>query len=126
MERTLHQFVLDGIAEDEATALACLQETVLAELDDWKSEHSGYSWASVDYQGRENWEHGYRWRPSQVLDECKAKRQIVELHRSDADADPDGVHLICDACLCAPPCKTMKALGSAFADREGYRDEWRP
>ena len=64
---------------------------------------------------------------TRVLREIDAKRRIAELHdyyRSESLGDAP-------ACfLCGPgfgwPCPTMRALALPYADRSGYREEWRP
>lgn len=65
--------------------------------------------------------------PTQVLREIDAKRRIAELHdyyRSESLSNAP-------ACfLCGPgfgwPCPTMRSLALPYADRPGYREEWRP
>lgn len=55
------------------------------------------------------------------LGECAAKRQVVELHGDQHDcADPSsGVYPYVG-------CRTLRLLALPYADRPGYREEWRP
>ncbi|MFE9955851.1 DUF6221 family protein [Micromonospora sp. NPDC005299] len=67
--------------------------------------------------------HAQRWEPVRALAEVDAKRRILSLHRCD---DADGTDPICNVCLYTPPCETVKTLALPYADRPGYREEWRP
>lgn len=80
------------------------------------------------------------WDPARVLAECDAKRRIVELHKSagrlcTGDPDlPESWHDYCDTCGSGEPyeyptpwpCDTLKLLALPYADRPGYREDWRP
>ncbi|MEV4767781.1 DUF6221 family protein [Micromonospora humida] len=67
--------------------------------------------------------HAKRWDPARVLAEVDAKRSILSLHRCDDAGGPDP---ICNVCLYTPTCETVKTLALPYADRPGYREEWRP
>lgn len=54
-----------------------------------------------------------------ALAEIEAKRQILELH------DHDTVDF-CTWELKGGLCSTLRLLALPYADRSGYRDEWRP
>jgi hypothetical protein len=62
-----------------------------------------------------------------VLRELGAKRQMVKLH----ERLPAGAFCVtCDAPSGVPGrdhgCTTLRLLALPYADRPGYRDEWRP
>ncbi|MEU3161810.1 DUF6221 family protein [Streptomyces griseoincarnatus] len=71
--------------------------------------------------------------PARVLSEIDAKRRLVDLHTKDEYYDGC---VICDngnnSCGCMSgwhwtyPCDTLKILALPYADRPGYREEWRP
>lgn len=64
--------------------------------------------------------------PDCALARIAADRQILALHR------PNGRNIlgypVCDACtpLKPTPCQTVRLLALPYADRPGYREEWRP
>lgn len=87
---TLTEFLLERIAEDEATTTHI----------DCVCEHD------VRQAGC----------PARILDECEAKRQIVEWHER---GNSDGY--ICRNILCPH----LAALALVYADHPDYRDEWR-
>ncbi|MGW2933965.1 DUF6221 family protein [Streptomyces sp. NPDC001156] len=71
--------------------------------------------------------------PARVLHEIGAKRKVVNLHRAIRSPQPDGItNLDCSTCggeeTLSPswPCPTIRLLASVYADRPGYREEWRP
>lgn len=66
--------------------------------------------------------HVARHDPARVLAECEAKRSIVKLHYP-LDDDPEPFCWNCDEERW--PCGTMVALASPYADRPGFREEWR-
>lgn len=81
------------------------------------------------------------WLPSTVTrnrleSECAAHLRIVELHAIDCwvGTGPDGDdEYFCTGCTAAGTagtpegvvCPTLAALATVYADRLGYRDEWR-
>jgi hypothetical protein len=71
-----------------------------------------------DPQSMADAEHIARWDPVRVLARVAADRRILELHSSP---DPS-----CDACGWIQPCETVRLLALPYADKEGYRPEWRP
>ena len=58
--------------------------------------------------------------PARVLREIEAKRQLVTLHSEGSS------ELFCSNCEHEPPCPTLRLLALPYADRPGYREEWRP
>jgi hypothetical protein len=87
-------------------------------------------------------EHAARWNPARVLAEVEAKRRLLDLHKpvpSGSIYKPGP--LVCTHCaeLCHSrsglgcddldgvyPCPTVRPLALPYADRAGYREEWRP
>ncbi|MBQ0827684.1 DUF6221 family protein [Streptomyces tagetis] len=77
-------------------------------------------------------------RPARVLREIDAKRQLVKLHgravlRAGGGAQHFDTETVCRSCepnLQFPelswPCTTLRLLALPYADRSGYREEWRP
>lgn len=67
----------------------------------------------------QNAEHIATWDPARVLAEVDAKRQIVDEHAVRGGT--------CSACSWQDaPCTTVRLLALPYADRDGYREEWRP
>jgi Family of unknown function (DUF6221) len=66
--------------------------------------------------------NGVHIEAEQWLAEVDAKRRILELHA-------ENVHRECQLCGEREggdwPCRTVRLLTLALADRSGYRDEWR-
>jgi len=69
-------------------------------------------------------EHIARHDPARVLAEVDAKRRILDHHPlSEWRVDPPA----CATCNdMEHPCHTLKLLALPYADRPGYREEWRP
>ena len=74
--------------------------------------------------------HIARHDPARVLREIDAKRQIIAKHPSINVSD---LGSDCGTCvwpgtvMAAPsPCPTLRLLALPYADRPGYREEWRP
>jgi hypothetical protein len=64
-------------------------------------------------------DHMARFDPARVLAEVEAKHRIADLHEGrhtcgDSDHNDED------------PCDTLRVLALPYADRPGYRDEWRP
>ncbi|MEU3683745.1 DUF6221 family protein [Streptomyces sp. NPDC030592] len=73
--------------------------------------------------------HIARHDPARVLREIDAKRQLFAIHRSEPNPDWDrpGVDgRSCTCCITQYPCPTLRLLALPYADRPGYREEWRP
>jgi hypothetical protein len=86
------------------------------------------AWRKLGYVATVGWEadrqHIARWDPARALAEIDADRRILDAYESDNNRDLYGG--------CGDDCE-WKALGwiirvraTVYADREGYRDEWRP
>lgn len=69
----------------------------------------------------------YRWIAPRVLADIAAKQAIIELHQQGGTIPP---HCwICQGSMpqgWAYPCETLRLLASAYADRSGYDESWRP
>ncbi|MGV2914483.1 DUF6221 family protein [Streptomyces alfalfae] len=81
--------------------------------------------ADADGVGRHVAEHD----PARVLREIDATRQLLALHEPAEMEYVDGdVCMACDVRGGEPfyPCKTLRLLTLPYADRPGYREEWRP
>jgi hypothetical protein len=71
-------------------------------------------------------EHIARHDPARVLAEVAAKRRIVQLHGETMLPHVGGGGM-CRECESASyPCSTVQHLAAVYADRDGYREEWRP
>ncbi len=128
---TLSSWLLDQIAADEEVAL---------EVAAWRvriGEDVGQPVEGEDrrfFAGYDSGGPSVSVGAERVLDLCAAHRQIVELH--DAYDTPQqmtyGTIVACAECgsvddsPVAWPCPTLRALATAYADRPGYREEWRP
>ncbi|MFI5687863.1 DUF6221 family protein [Streptomyces sp. NPDC051636] len=121
----------EQIDEDERTARATT----------WDGSDNKLSWeliasATIDVGGDEFYvgdrtiaNHMMAHDPERVLREIDAKRQLVALHKEIED--PQEMQDYC--ATCEPegnypyyPCKTLRLLALSYADRPGYREEWRP
>ncbi|WP_189079229.1 DUF6221 family protein [Mangrovihabitans endophyticus] len=66
--------------------------------------------------------HIVRWDPARVLAEVDAKRRVLRLYESSSDAQfPDS-----DGGYASAIEDVMLLLALPYADRPGYRDEWKP
>lgn len=78
---------------------------------------------SQDFLDRQQGEHVAEWDPARVLREIEAKRQIIDQHERYAAErrrmmggwDPQ-----------SDDSPVLAALAAVYADRPGYREEWRP
>ncbi|MGW4603753.1 DUF6221 family protein [Streptomyces sp. NPDC004532] len=73
-------------------------------------------------QLRATTEHIARHDPARVLRETDAKRQIIAEH--DVCSRKLGESMDCQSLEF--PCTTLRLLAVPYADRPGYRDDWRP
>ena len=101
MTDDLIAFARAQLDEDEQM-LRALDSTALNGID------STAGWGARDYIER-------------GLAEVDAKRRILDIHATGSD--PCDAH---DASLRSIPCDTVLLLAAPFADRPGYREEWRP
>jgi hypothetical protein len=70
--------------------------------------------------------HVYRWTPKRVLAELDAKRQILDVHQPDDVLDQPHCITCGDWPTVPWPCRTVRLLALPYADKPGYREEWRP
>ena len=103
----------------------------------WPPEfHTPYErdkhWRGLTVEGPELAAHIAKHDPARVLREIDAKRQIVECHEPWTASNGD---TICGRCGREHiegrpgghfPCQTLRLLALPYADRPGYREEWRP
>jgi hypothetical protein len=91
-------------------------------------------------------QHIARWDPARVLAECDAKEQILAEHErivlhKGSGADYYVTVMVCRVCggsdawfdshsqamrAALHPCPTLRLMCLPYADRPGYRPEWRP
>lgn len=124
---TITEFLLDRIAEDEKVARAAAEDgggerwqisvvhSAMVQLDDgteWGGETVIYD---EGRPGEEQAAHIARHDPARVLAECKAKREIVRLHATDAD---------CREARNRHGCETLITLVAVFSDHPDFRSEW--
>lgn len=85
-----------------------------------------------DYLDPELAAHLLSWQPQRVLDDCEAKRKIIEDHSCSC---PDADCRDCAACSGShhadptpAPCRTLRLLAEPYAKlgRPGYQESWRP
>ena len=127
----LEKFLRRRLAEDEAAAFEAASGPVVSDLVTWldrildSKEHFA-TVARLPAKHRES-----------MLAEVEGQRQIIRLHHPGrvwtGSAYEDGK---CTTCLLwesqgysnyeDSPCPTLRALASMYADRDGYREEWRP
>lgn len=63
--------------------------------------------------------------PARVLREVEAKRRLLDIHRPYV-AEPGQACLGCAGGIEFERCPVVRLLALPYADRPGYRDEWRP
>lgn len=109
------EFLEARIAEDEARA--------------------GSGWSRLGDSRWETTNEGQDFlTPSAVLDECAAKRAIIELHAPIKDegwvSGKDHGYLWCGSCGSIDdspepyPCDTLKAIAAVYKDHPDYQQEW--
>lgn len=71
--------------------------------------------------------HIVNWDPARVLAEIDAKRRIIERYEDalSRQTDPDHSQIAADVQVCEYEDWILPALLMPYADRDGYRDEWR-
>lgn len=125
-----------------SSASGCPQVTTVDDLIPWlraqlddderiarEAEGPGYFYA----EGHSDnvWAFLERWCPDNpkfVLDDIEAKRRILDLHM------PAAPGYSCPTCWegaegggpLGAPCPTVRLLALPYADRSGFREEWRP
>ncbi|MEU7170337.1 DUF6221 family protein [Micromonospora tulbaghiae] len=68
-------------------------------------------------------DHHERWDDARVLAEVDAKRRVIAV--CEADLGQRGTGAV-DGEVDRPTWDVLAALALPYADRPGYRDEWRP
>ena len=63
--------------------------------------------------------------PARVLREIDAKRRLLAIHRPYVP-EPDQACLGCAGGIMFTSCPVVRLLALPYADRPGYREEWRP
>ena len=121
----LSEYLLARIAEEEALVRAGL--TPDPDLGDARTY---YATAGAH---RDDWGlWTFHVPPQHVLAECDAKRRLIELHHPST-THQEGTLAYCVGCWEAGgedgapshPCATLRALGTIYAHRGDYREEWR-
>jgi hypothetical protein len=112
------------------------QRATAAGGDEWRrQDHPSETIAVYDSKGDavvydEGWpseaqaEHIAEHDPARVLREIEAKRRLLGLHDRQnhqcvAEDGPSQWHA-------KDPCATLRLLALPYADRPGFREEWRP
>jgi hypothetical protein len=146
MSEDLVAWLLEQIAKDEGTARDAagefpewvdgVEETsdgenVYFTVEPAKPRVKAWKWEldyflEIDDRTGARVAHIARWDPARVLAECAAKRRIVELH---TEAEP-GPHecpgrYSTSSIAEGDPCETLRLLAQPYADRRGFREEWR-
>jgi hypothetical protein len=143
----LTDFLLAQIAEDEAVARACQQQSWVPTIEksgDWRTGET-FDMGRIDcvfvdsedsrglVATSEHVIHAARHDPARVLAECEVKRRIVaeHPHRFSQGAD-SGYGCIADdewECLTCQQqyhwCATLKALAQPHANHPQFQPEWR-
>ncbi|MFD1656979.1 DUF6221 family protein [Streptomyces caeni] len=131
MNDALVQFLYARYDEDERTARAATQGDWV-----WSREFvtpPGYHHRTVGPLEPGDAAFIAAHNPARVLREIDAKRQLLEEHQDVNDGS-------CGTCVdgrwgypthggSSPqryPCRTLRLLALPYADRPGYREEWRP
>jgi len=109
--QTLTAFLTQRIDEDERIA-----DSIKADPYGVFKNYGGSPLRWVAVVGDRSWQTG----KARVLAECKAKRQIVEMHELEHECAESGV-----AGGVFDPCTTILALAAVYADHPSFRDEWR-
>lgn len=77
----------------------------------------GEAWAYLVADTKANQWHITNWAPARVLAEVEAKREILESAAVLDDWDGGNPYMAA---------RIIRALALPYADRDGYRAEWRP
>ncbi|MEU1240060.1 DUF6221 family protein [Micromonospora parva] len=115
--------------EEERVALAVPEAARRWTLDGGTIHHGHPTDEVVDWVYLEGgWEHIARQDPARVLAEVDAKRRILDLFEYEqADVSlPWGPPTTVPGTRPATASPVLRLLALPYADRPGYRDEWRP
>jgi hypothetical protein len=135
MTTDLAAWLLEQITEDERGATASAEAE---NATSWGTRHdSNYieDWTLVtgieEPLSEATARHVANWDPSRVLAECDAKQRIIELHTGGHECSVYDHNGEIDSCRyvhgdLGEDCSTVRALALPYADRLGYREEWKP
>ncbi|MFE4420419.1 DUF6221 family protein [Streptomyces sp. NPDC056817] len=116
-------------ARHHATASGRSEEAVFASPPDAGATIVAATGEAAERRHLVDAEHIVRHDPSRVLREIDAKRQLLELHHSiELPTEALDACAECEVTGAYPeyPCRTLRLLALPYADRPGYREEWRP
>lgn len=109
-------------ARHHATASGRSEEAVFAAPPETGATVVATTGEAVERRHLVDAEHIARHDPARVLREIDAKRKIIAEH--DVYSRPLGERMDCQSYDF--PCTTLRLLALPYADRPGYREEWRP
>lgn len=114
----LAEWLLAQIADDEQVARTASEALV-------NGGRTGTDDACVEAR-----QHIYRFTPRRVLDECAAKRKLIERITEDvvgAEQYVDDYYRVSTDPPLVPASELMlRDMAAVYADRPGYRAEWKP
>jgi hypothetical protein len=109
---TLTEFLRARVAEDEQRAQVSI---------DHHEADEPWGYAHLEGDGP----HIAAWSPWRVLEECRAKRELVELHDENSSI-PGRETLSCWVCGDDYPCQTLRIMAIPYADHPQFHPGWRP
>jgi Family of unknown function (DUF6221) len=133
--RGFREWLLEQISQDEQAVNAAY--AYLGEGQSWSRKWSRVIFASGTQQFVSPQEVALvaTFSPARVVAECETKREVLATHPrklgSEAECatcgqsavdDVTGLYVVGEVW----PCRTLRALAIAYADRPGYLDAWRP
>lgn len=124
------EFLEARVAEDEALARAALVGMHGEHKDAW--DYGGYVLGAERDSTPKQDEFITTWWPQRVLAECATKRVIVVEH--ELAERSNGIRTSVGCVLCNydrdygweedGPCKTLRAIASAYSGHPDYQQEW--
>lgn len=119
---TLAEFLLARIAEREMLARSVIAERDSIRWAPGKKPQPGHeAWASLDEATP-----SVALDAELVLDECEAKRRIIELARQAAEAGEEALMTASAYGRANALDDVLELLAQPYADHSDYREEWRP
>ncbi|MFD7996860.1 DUF6221 family protein [Streptomyces mexicanus] len=122
----LVQWLRAQLDEDERVARLALDQTG----DNWRAYYKQIIAANprfgedpADANTSEVADHIARHDPTRVLAEVEAKRQVIEQYESIGNPPPSEIG---PDLVRAELGRVLRLLALPYADRPGYREEWRP
>jgi hypothetical protein len=119
----LVQWLLAQLDEDERIARGCSGTEWWEHPKNWVSAPQLNRIAVVMHDGDRA--HIIRHDPRRMLREIDAKRRVLAIHRPYVP-EPDQACLGCAGGIMFTSCPVVRLLALPYADRAGYREEWRP